>query len=157
MVARESVVCVCKLLTSSLLLETQRSTLGFVEHVSVVTSMSDEAVLTRATHSAAASCAFDAPAFIVAWERTSARVSTLTHACLLVIPPLTLPPPTYHPHAVKSIDLDIWTPEQMASVQKWGNRRCNAYWEAHLKPGHIPPEHKIESFIRSKVGVELWD
>jgi stromal membrane-associated protein len=53
--------------------------------------------------------------------------------------------------AVKSIDLDIWTPEQMASVQKWGNRRANAYWEAHLKAGHVPPEHKIESFIRSKV------
>jgi stromal membrane-associated protein len=39
----------------------------------------------------------------------------------------------------------------MASVQKWGNRRANAYWEAHLKAGHVPPEHKIESFIRSKV------
>lgn len=44
----------------------------------------------------------------------------------------------------------------MASVQKWGNRRANAYWEAHLKAGHVPPEHKIESFIRSKVSRALW-
>lgn len=56
-----------------------------------------------------------------------------------------------HISRVKSIDLDMWTPEQMASVQKWGNRRANLYWEAHLKPGHSPPEHKVESFIRSKV------
>ncbi|PWO00411.1 ArfGap-domain-containing protein [Tilletiopsis washingtonensis] len=61
-----------------------------------------------------------------------------------------------HISKVKSIDLDIWTPEQMASVQKWGNRRANAYWEAHLKAGHVPPEHKIESFIRSKYETKRW-
>lgn len=53
--------------------------------------------------------------------------------------------------AVKSIDLDIWTPEQMETIQAWGNRRANAYWEAHLKANHSPPEHKVEAFIRSKV------
>ncbi len=26
------------------------------------------------------------------------------------------------------------------SVQKWGNRLANLYWEAHLKPGHVPPD-----------------
>lgn len=57
-----------------------------------------------------------------------------------------------HISRVKSIDLDIWTPEQMASIQMWGNKRCNLYWEAHLKAGHVPPEHKVESFVRSKVG-----
>ena len=57
---------------------------------------------------------------------------------------------------VKSIDLDIWTPEQMDSVQKWGNRRCNLYWEAHLKAGHVPTDHKIESFIRSKYESRRW-
>ncbi|PWY99856.1 ArfGap-domain-containing protein [Testicularia cyperi] len=61
-----------------------------------------------------------------------------------------------HISKVKSIDLDIWTPEQMDSIQKWGNRRCNLYWEAHLKAGHIPPDHKIESFIRSKYESRRW-
>lgn len=41
---------------------------------------------------------------------------------------------------VKSIDLDTWTSEQVATVQRWGNRRANAYWEAHLRPGHMPPD-----------------
>lgn len=64
------------------------------------------------------------------------------------------------PPAVKSVDLDTWSPEQIAvrsvpststhaprltgplsqMIQRWGNRRANLYWEAHLKPGHIPPE-----------------
>jgi len=57
---------------------------------------------------------------------------------------------------VKSIDLDIWQPEQMEvsfserlssdqkadvqNIQKWGNRRANLYWEKHLKAGHVPPD-----------------
>ncbi|CAK9782819.1 ArfGap-domain-containing protein [Cutaneotrichosporon oleaginosum] len=61
-----------------------------------------------------------------------------------------------HISKVKSIDLDIWTPEQMANIQKWGNKRANAYWERHLKAGHVPPEHKIESFIRSKYESRRW-
>lgn len=61
-----------------------------------------------------------------------------------------------HISRVKSIDLDIWTPEQMESIQKWGNKRANAYWEAHLKPGHAPPDHKVESFIRSKYESRRW-
>ncbi|KAE8271012.1 hypothetical protein A4X09_0g1330 [Tilletia walkeri] len=73
-----------------------------------------------------ATCAFDARAFTAVWA------------------------------LIKSIDLDIWTPEQMEAIQKWGNRRCNLYWEAHLKPGHVPPDHKIESFIRSKYELRRW-
>ncbi|KAF8809388.1 ArfGap-domain-containing protein [Phlegmacium glaucopus] len=61
-----------------------------------------------------------------------------------------------HISKVKSVDLDVWTPEQMASIQKWGNRLANLYWEAHLKPGHVPPEHKMESFIRSKYESRRW-
>lgn len=60
-----------------------------------------------------------------------------------------------HISRVKSIDLDMWTREQMNVVIKWGNRRANLYWEAHLKPGHIPPDSRIESFIRSKVRLRL--
>ncbi|KAG1829410.1 hypothetical protein EV424DRAFT_426595 [Suillus variegatus] len=61
-----------------------------------------------------------------------------------------------HISRVKSVDLDIWTPEQMESIQKWGNRRANLYWESHLKSGHVPPEHKMESFIRSKYESRRW-
>ncbi|KAF6765907.1 Smap1 protein [Ephemerocybe angulata] len=38
-----------------------------------------------------------------------------------------------HISKVKSVDLDVWTPEQMDSIQKWGNKRANLYWEAHLE------------------------
>jgi len=61
-----------------------------------------------------------------------------------------------HISKVKSVDLDIWTPEQMESIKKWGNHRANLYWEAHLKPGHIPADHKMESFIRSKYESRRW-
>lgn len=61
-----------------------------------------------------------------------------------------------HISKVKSVDLDVWTPEQMASIQKWGNERANLYWEAHLKAGHQPPDHKMESFIRSKYESKRW-
>ncbi|KAJ7836381.1 hypothetical protein B0H14DRAFT_2794427 [Mycena olivaceomarginata] len=61
-----------------------------------------------------------------------------------------------HISKVKSVDLDVWTPEQMQSIQKWGNRLANLYWEAHLKAGHQPPEHKMESFIRSKYESRRW-
>ncbi|KAH9949468.1 hypothetical protein B0H21DRAFT_688323 [Amylocystis lapponica] len=61
-----------------------------------------------------------------------------------------------HISKVKSVDLDVWTPEQMASVQKWGNHLANLYWEAHLKAGHIPPDHKMDSYIRSKYESKRW-
>jgi len=61
-----------------------------------------------------------------------------------------------HVSKVKSIDLDTWTPEQMESIQNWGNRRANLYWEAHLKAGHSPPDHKLESFVRSKYESRRW-
>jgi len=61
-----------------------------------------------------------------------------------------------HISKVKSVDLDVWTPEQMASIQKWGNRLANLYWEAHLRPGHIPADHKMDSFIRSKYESRRW-
>ncbi|KAH8111426.1 putative GTPase activating protein for Arf-domain-containing protein [Phellopilus nigrolimitatus] len=61
-----------------------------------------------------------------------------------------------HISKVKSVDLDTWTPEQMESIQRWGNHRANLYWEAHLRPGHNPPEHKVDSFIRSKYESRRW-
>ncbi|GAA97646.1 uncharacterized protein L969DRAFT_94787 [Mixia osmundae IAM 14324] len=61
-----------------------------------------------------------------------------------------------HISRVKSVDLDTWTPEQIQNVQRWGNKRANRYWEAHLRAGHQPPEHKMESFIRSKYESKRW-
>ncbi|GAA5857754.1 hypothetical protein JCM8547_005971 [Rhodosporidiobolus lusitaniae] len=61
-----------------------------------------------------------------------------------------------HITRIKSVDLDTWTPEQIANVQRWGNKRANLYWEAHLKQGHVPPDHKMESFIRSKYELKRW-
>lgn len=44
----------------------------------------------------------------------------------------------------------------MSAIQRWGNKRCNLYWEAHLKAGHVPAEHKVESFVRSKYEMRRW-
>ncbi|KAL4817529.1 hypothetical protein BDW67DRAFT_159784 [Aspergillus spinulosporus] len=61
-----------------------------------------------------------------------------------------------HISRVKSVDLDAWTDEQLQSVVLWGNARANKYWEAKLAPGHVPPEAKIENFIRTKYESKRW-
>lgn len=78
-----------------------------------------------------------------------------------------------HISRVKSVDLDSWTDEQLASMVKWGNARANKYWEANLAPGHVPAEafvtpsdgyglftanhvSKIENFIRTKYEAKRW-
>ncbi|KAF2870179.1 putative GTPase activating protein for Arf-domain-containing protein [Massariosphaeria phaeospora] len=61
-----------------------------------------------------------------------------------------------HISRVKSVDLDSWTDEQLASMLKWGNARANKYWEAKLAPGHVPSEAKIENFIRTKYDSKRW-
>ncbi|KAF2735884.1 ArfGap-domain-containing protein [Polyplosphaeria fusca] len=61
-----------------------------------------------------------------------------------------------HISRVKSVDLDSWTDEQLASMIKWGNARANKYWEAKLAAGHVPSEAKIENFIRTKYESKRW-
>ncbi|CDK24507.1 unnamed protein product [Kuraishia capsulata CBS 1993] len=61
-----------------------------------------------------------------------------------------------HISRVKSVDLDSWTDEQVASMVKWGNDRANAYWEAKLPSGHVPDDSKIENFIRTKYDLKKW-
>ncbi|KAL4792056.1 hypothetical protein BDV19DRAFT_282258 [Aspergillus venezuelensis] len=61
-----------------------------------------------------------------------------------------------HISRVKSVDLDAWTDEQLASVVRWGNARANKYWESKLAPGHVPSEAKIENFIRTKYESKRW-
>jgi stromal membrane-associated protein len=61
-----------------------------------------------------------------------------------------------HISRVKSVDLDSWTDEQLASMLRWGNGRANKYWEDKLAPGHVPNEAKIENFIRTKYDGKRW-
>ncbi|TMW66706.1 hypothetical protein Poli38472_014018 [Pythium oligandrum] len=52
---------------------------------------------------------------------------------------------------VRSVNLDSWTSEQVAQMQKWGNGRAKAYYEATVPRDYrIPTEH---SSVREK---EMW-
>ncbi|KAL7663394.1 Arf-GAP domain-containing protein [[Candida] zeylanoides] len=61
-----------------------------------------------------------------------------------------------HISKVKSVDLDAWTDEQVESMLRWGNDKCNAYWEAKLPAGYVPDASKIENFIRTKYDMKKW-
>ncbi|KAL8152180.1 hypothetical protein V2J09_009940 [Rumex salicifolius] len=59
-----------------------------------------------------------------------------------------------HISKVRSAMLDTWLPEQIAFMQRMGNGKSNAYWEAEL-----PPNYKrvgIENFIRAKYVEKKW-
>ncbi|CAH2351979.1 ADP-ribosylation factor GTPase-activating protein effector protein 2 [[Candida] railenensis] len=61
-----------------------------------------------------------------------------------------------HISKVKSVDLDAWTDEQVENMLRWGNDKCNLYWEAKLPDGYIPDGSKIENFIRTKYDMKKW-
>lgn len=61
-----------------------------------------------------------------------------------------------HISRVKSVDLDAWTDEQVELMVKWGNAKCNSYWEAKLPEGYVPDGLKIENFIRTKYDLKKW-
>lgn len=61
-----------------------------------------------------------------------------------------------HISRVKSVDLDAWTDEQIELMIKWGNHRCNLYWESKLPDGYVPDQLKIENFIRTKYSMRKW-
>lgn len=61
-----------------------------------------------------------------------------------------------HISRVKSVDLDAWTDEQVELMVKWGNAKCNSYWEAKLPQGYVPDGLKIENFIRTKYDLKKW-
>lgn len=61
-----------------------------------------------------------------------------------------------HISRVKSVDLDVWTDEQVESMVKWGNAKCNIYWEAKLPQNYVPDASKIENFIRTKYDMKKW-
>lgn len=61
-----------------------------------------------------------------------------------------------HISKVKSVDLDAWTDEQVELMIKWGNEKCNIYWESKLPDGYVPDQLKIDNFIRTKYDLKKW-
>ena len=61
-----------------------------------------------------------------------------------------------HISKVKSVDLDAWTDEQVELMVKWGNEKCNIYWESKLPDGYVPDQLKIDNFIRTKYDLKKW-
>jgi stromal membrane-associated protein len=63
-----------------------------------------------------------------------------------------------HISKVKSVNLDSWTAEQIASVQAMGNNRARAVYEANLPTGFRRPQadSALESFIRAKYEQRKW-
>ncbi|CAF1402794.1 unnamed protein product [Adineta ricciae] len=63
-----------------------------------------------------------------------------------------------HISKVKSVNLDSWTSEQIASMQVMGNSRARAVYEANLPDGFRRPQSDstLETFIRSKYEKRKW-
>jgi len=57
-----------------------------------------------------------------------------------------------HISKVKSVNLDSWTPQQVASMQAMGNSQGRAVYEANLPDDYRRPQtdSSVESFIRQK-------
>ncbi|KAG8195458.1 hypothetical protein JTE90_002630 [Oedothorax gibbosus] len=57
-----------------------------------------------------------------------------------------------HISKVKSVNLDTWTPEQVASLQQMGNSQARAVYEANLPDSFRRPQtdSSLEAFIRAK-------
>lgn len=57
-----------------------------------------------------------------------------------------------HISKVKSVNLDTWTPEQVACLQQMGNSKARAVYEANLPDNWRRPQtdSSLEAFVRSK-------
>merc|ERR1719394_1687823 len=57
-----------------------------------------------------------------------------------------------HISRVKSVNLDSWTPQQVASMQMMGNSKARAVYEANLPDDYRRPQNDqaVEAFIRQK-------
>ncbi|KAI8834487.1 Arf GTPase activating protein, partial [Chytridium lagenaria] len=57
-----------------------------------------------------------------------------------------------HISKIKSVTVDVWTPEYLAVMREWGNRRANARFLASGS-APSPPKHsdmEMEQYIRNK-------
>jgi len=63
-----------------------------------------------------------------------------------------------HISKVKSVNLDSWTGEQIASMQAMGNSRARAVYEANLPDGFRRPQidSALDAFIRAKYEQRKW-
>ena len=63
-----------------------------------------------------------------------------------------------HISRVKSVNLDTWTAEQVASMMQMGNRRARLIYEASLTDAfrRSQTDSAMEQFIRSKYETRKW-
>ncbi|RNA06154.1 stromal membrane-associated 1-like isoform X1 [Brachionus plicatilis] len=63
-----------------------------------------------------------------------------------------------HISRVKSVNLDQWTPEQIASMQAMGNSKAKAVYESNLSDSYrrSNSDSAMEQFIRSKYETRKW-
>ena len=66
-----------------------------------------------------------------------------------------------HISFVRSVSLDSWKNEHIKNMQRWGNKKVNAYYEAKLPKNYPrPDEHSsmadLERFIRAKYEQRRW-
>lgn len=63
-----------------------------------------------------------------------------------------------HISRVKSVNLDSWTAEQIATMEDMGNSKARAIYEANLPDGYKRPQtdSALEQFIRAKYELKKW-
>lgn len=61
-----------------------------------------------------------------------------------------------HISKVKSVDLDIWTDEQIVSMTRWNNDEFNTYWEYKLPKNFRPDARDMNEFIVCKYLKKVW-
>ena len=60
---------------------------------------------------------------------------------------------------VRSIRMDMWQPEWIASMREWGNERAADQWEYHLPDDFARPsgsDQAMDQFIRNKYERKKW-
>ncbi|KAL8284117.1 hypothetical protein RQP46_004866 [Phenoliferia psychrophenolica] len=61
-----------------------------------------------------------------------------------------------HVSKVRSVDLDDWSDEQLASMVAWGNARANEHWESRKPASTLATDENIASFIKRKYVGKEW-
>eukprot|EP00307_Rebecca_sp_RCC1486_P013408 CAMPEP_0119427400 /NCGR_PEP_ID=MMETSP1335-20130426/38237_1 /TAXON_ID=259385 /ORGANISM="Chrysoculter rhomboideus, Strain RCC1486" /LENGTH=166 /DNA_ID=CAMNT_0007453031 /DNA_START=54 /DNA_END=551 /DNA_ORIENTATION=+ len=69
-----------------------------------------------------------------------------------------------HISKMKSVNLDKWNGDWVDNMEKWGNIRANAVWQANVPSGYrLPTEkdaadqtHVLETFIRDKYERQMF-